>query len=104
MADARHTAGPWVAIIGRIGWKLEASGAERIGHINEWPALHAEAEANATLIAAAPDLLEALRRFLDVADILGDGPGDSDTVTVFEKFEAAAVAGRAALTKAEGRS
>ena len=92
---SKYTPGPWkttkrkrfqvhktVALCARQPWYAVYS----IGpcHSNEW-------EANARLIAAAPDLLEALRRILEHCDINPEGE------TTFERD---VQAGRAAVSKA----
>lgn len=69
----KHTPGPWVANNQHAGptvWRVESDAS---GYPNDgWcvaDALHGpEAEANARLIAAAPDLLEALLGVVAVAD------------------------------------
>jgi type II secretory pathway component GspD/PulD (secretin) len=58
------------------------------------PDFNWEQEANALLIKAAPDLLEALKWFID--DIDG-------TRTVMVEFDAAVERARAAIAKAEGK-
>jgi hypothetical protein len=51
--------------------------------------------ANARLMAAAPDLLEALRLIAD-GDVMGGGHSHIDTVLAYQNIA------RAAITKAEG--
>jgi hypothetical protein len=69
---ARHTAGPWVVTSENagLGFNVYADKKTRIGHTvgfeprpgsNERKLSTEEAEANARLIAAAPELLEALK-------------------------------------------
>lgn len=64
-----HTPGPWVKgtleLVGINGQKVVVSDGPSFGSKSQWP----EAEANARLICAAPDLLEALEYCLDC---LGD--------------------------------
>ena len=77
MSDAKFTEGPWeaVALIGKPEWDVVKPDAQAIdGH---WfvATCHdcadgKDAEANARLIAAAPDLLEALQY------LVGLGGGD----------------------------
>lgn len=52
-----HTPGPWVVIEGRFAWTI-GKWPYRIAEISNV----AEYKANARLIAAAPDLLEALEQ------------------------------------------
>ncbi|MNJ10723.1 hypothetical protein D3C77_48850 [compost metagenome] len=67
---AKHTPGPWTFERLRAGsiWAIQA-GATCVAEIVRWattdPAALAEREANARLIAAAPELLEALERLLE---------------------------------------
>jgi hypothetical protein len=70
--ETKHTPGPW-KIHHNIGHKNElgiiADNAPCIiaimGNQKEWPK---EAEANANLIAAAPELLEACKFFIELYD------------------------------------
>ena len=75
MTNTEHTPGPWQVEgvpKGRRPW---------VGRIAEgrWAALACgytdeEAEANARLIAAAPDLLASLERLVTLMNIVGDEP------------------------------
>lgn len=67
-----HTPGPWEVDVDGTGWAIGPSdrfvATIDIDHTideNDTPLSDAECEANARLIAAAPDLLEALRFMLD---------------------------------------
>jgi hypothetical protein len=106
-----HTPGPWVASVQRsregsdLGWIVQ----HKNGRIC-WPSLaysepNAEAdasdparEANARLIAAAPDMYEALKEALQLFDLVTalDDQGSN-------ALGQAEIAIRAALAKAEGR-
>ena len=102
MADVKHTPGPWTVTADGAGWYIEAT-PER-GHslafiaspeFQEEPDTSAsEAEANASLIAAAPDLLEALQWLVD---ILPDPDLDNDELQRTWTRRA-----RAAIAKATG--
>lgn len=123
---AQHTPGPWVArpqhqATGRggrtpgkvLGWIVEFTEG-RGGRIG-WPSLawedtnegapgdHPENEANARLIAAAPDLLEACRGvdvlYAELHKALGGLVGDPSYDIVIEAVRKA----RTAIAKAEGR-
>lgn len=64
--STKHTRGPWSFIASPNRWsvlQVGSSGRWVIAGGTAWaiPGLQSEAEANARLIAAAPDLLEALR-------------------------------------------
>lgn len=103
MIDAKHTPGPWSARQTRLGsWRIEgprlASSSHRLSPIVLADVLShgqlppGETVANARLIAAAPELLEALQKVSDVYD----GPGNN-----LEWFKAIQQA-RAAIAKATG--
>ena len=91
-----HTGGPW-----RVGKHDETLGiydmAEnyRLATIEEWRGEHeGESEANARLIAAAPDMLDALREMLSM---FGDHEQyDDDSAQVIAQT-------RQVIAKAEGR-
>lgn len=106
MAEGKHTSGPW-NLLGEIKWvgdddtkyrlycgvvgadgpyRGEICGIQSADHIAG--VNREEAEANGRLIAAAPDLLEALKGLLSTADI-HSGWGEEAV---------------AAIAKAEGRS
>lgn len=96
MTNAQHTPGPWNALNDVSTWAVGAEyidpedGEQYFGHICEVPA----GEANARLIAAAPDLLAALielGRFISEPD---------DTTHPMNKALAQA---QAAVRKAEGK-
>lgn len=94
--SAKHTPGPWTA-------QNDGRDIINIQHSNNDPGAismtlakvtarmtwRSQAEANARLIAAAPKLLEALKRFLDAWEFDSDGNG-------------AAEQARAAIAKAIG--
>lgn len=67
--SAKHTPGPWLASwwyheeTGQGGWEFSAGGYRLpLCDMEMDPAKEDEPEANACLIAAAPDLLEALQK------------------------------------------
>lgn len=67
MNDPSHTPGPWINDNGLVyGKNTEFVGAPSwdIYDASEWHGHAEEAQANAKLIAAAPDLLEALQTVL----------------------------------------
>lgn len=74
--SAQHTPGPWFAFpysepannsSGRqLGWHINGAGAGYVMTLHKASHRAAEDEANARLIAAAPDMLEALRSALEV--------------------------------------
>jgi hypothetical protein len=89
----KHTPGPWELIAPHqtSGWGLCVGSGEQI--TARIPA-YAGREADARLIAAAPDLLEALKAMLEVCY---DLERDDATVT-------AVSAARAAIASAEGQA
>jgi hypothetical protein len=108
MSDVKHTPGPWHkddcgALRGSNGARVIVSGlglAFLTGYVSEQD--KAEMEANARLIAAVPDLLEALKACEPyVAHFQGGWsghtPGNIDTAELLATI-------RAAIMKAEGRS
>jgi hypothetical protein len=100
MSDTKHTPGPWEAVkwschaattvvTGKIGPRVvicECSGHGR--HTDE-------SLANARLIAAAPELLDALERMVDVANW-------DEMLQSEEQHDAMIVKAEAAIRKAKG--
>lgn len=97
---AAHTPGPWNAVNNDAGTALEIwdDDGQMIANVQpqDPPAVE---HANAALIAAAPDLLAALREFTDVWD-----SGRSFASIDVDDIEAMRRRARAAIAKAEGRS
>ena len=101
---SKHTSGPWTiyrktrtyAFIRGVGWDGFARVVKRLdGDDEDSP----EGMANARLIAAAPDLLEALD---DMLETYGDKYDDEGRVKFSSELEMIGRA-RAAITKVEGR-
>lgn len=75
MNETKHTPGPWVSSGRRVGI-VDRSETQAFGmmlvvaHIDEYD--HPEHEANARLIAAAPELLEVLRIAREFMSIASD--------------------------------
>lgn len=94
--DARHTPGPWKAVEAAYnppGWLWVQNGPGALladVHQNKNIALDAR-NANARLIAAAPELLEALQEIIAAAD--GEG---------WSQLDAGFTKARAAVAKALG--
>ena len=97
----KHTPGPWKysGLIGRSPGAIMA-GDLQVAHALALPKLYGkgitpeEADANAKLIAAATELLEAAK---DCADFMGSVAG---TEKVSDSFKASLQAARAAIDKA----
>lgn len=99
---SKHTRGNWVAICARVEHEDDdvadictcdtaAFGQEHLGRT------HQEMWANANLMAAAPDLLKAVRGLLKMPDF--DGTKETSMARM-----AARRAARAAIAKAEGKA
>ena len=86
MSEAKHTPGPWSALKSRTLINIKGPNGEQITQVS------AKNAADAHLIAAAPELLEALREFCAVCPL--------GTVGVARAFQKAS----AVIAKAEGRS
>lgn len=87
------TAGPWKAEDGHI---YGMDGATHVGWVE--PAT-VDAEANANLIAAAPDLLAALREFIADVDAVGLDYAETEWNDLLPTYHHAV----AAIAKAEGK-
>ena len=71
--EAKHTPGPWKAIVDPEGWELVASGR------GQTIATFDCSESDAHLIAAAPDLLAVVQEAIDfVWDELRENPDKED--------------------------
>jgi hypothetical protein len=93
---SKHTPGPWVAELQGNDWKVSHEWEGGLAFVAEQPIRSQrnpeKTEANARLIAAAPDLLEALRYVADWGATDPDAPRDEDVREI----------ARAAIRKAEG--
>jgi len=112
----QHTPGPWW-VERRVGDASQVNARHRgegssycVASINHW---EGDADrANARLIAAAPDLLEALKRLARAyvstmesgRDRIVSLGGDCDPVDVMERGDPYLRIAREAIAKAEGRS
>lgn len=102
-----HTPGPWMADFRLIGGRVvvnQANAGDRmqVALVNGGAD---EQDANARLIAAAPDLLEALRSLLSAsADAIRYVPADgSEERDLCDAAGDAMIFARAAIARAEGR-
>lgn len=110
MSDAKHTPGPWQADLGEAFHIREQDGG-RVAQLVFTNGRHGmkgrrngnEVAANARLIAAAPDLLEALE---EIRDILWSRPDISDRLRPLMGFAEEATNQKAAraIAKARGQS
>ncbi len=92
-----HTPGPWRSVEGALGAFEITAGTHQIAQRAGWNrATTEESWANARLIAVAPDLLAALRSYLDAR------PQCQCTPHSGCQMAKARFAARAAIAKAEG--
>lgn len=87
MENVKHTPGPWAVSLGMRTIQVIAGSFRLAIGIDK------EAEANARLIAAAPELLEALKGLCGLAELR---PGH------LQDYKAAVADARAAIAKATG--
>jgi hypothetical protein len=101
-----HTPAPWRAVVGK-GY-ASVKGPDCAIYINlrtvETDDCVARWQADARLIAAAPDLLDALRAFVAEAECYHSTCHDKEGASNCDSICAALPAGRAAIAKAEWRS
>lgn len=114
MSNIRHTPGPWSARKpdGSNGhWEINAASIEQVA--TAWSALNGKEEANARLIAAAPEMADVLRPqlskkaralvedYIEAARAMDDGSALGDALAfLLERQDAAKIV----LAKAEGQS
>lgn len=101
MEKTTHTPGPWSTskdqdARGRHGWRIDSASRDLMAWA-AWPSEaerdSIEAESTARLIAAAPDMLDALQSLVDMA---------ATFPTELHKGHPEVLAARAALAKARG--
>ena len=80
--STKHTPGPWAVLTGEFALYVTPAGGSRA--IAQIPPVSQDAEANARLIAAAPELLEALQLLLDIE--LGGEIGGSFRERLYAAF------------------
>jgi hypothetical protein len=96
----KHTPGPWAV---EFNWKMVATVA---GGANGYELFDVRGDVpdfqkNARLIAAAPELLEALEELLSIGSVFISAIEANDPSVDFENWEAKA---RAAIAKARGEA
>jgi hypothetical protein len=105
MTERKHTPGPWEAYDAAAYGTLITCGSltgqgHRIAYVHLYRDLSVETyAANARLIAAAPELLEALEAVLYWAELIA---GDTTDKEAAANEEASIALARAAITKATG--
>lgn len=102
--EVKHTAGPWAykradhPTDGEYDFAVRAGGkviAEAFGRVDHGEAGKRPAEANARLMAAAPELLAALKAFAEASE---------EFPSLLEPLSDLVDDARAAIAKAEGRA
>jgi len=108
MSDAKHTPAPWLIADESFVYALNDSGYNRFwahvtgGNLRRAESTsRAEVEANARLIAAAPDLLDALQGIIGYFDSGNNVPVSQATIKARSDEVKSA---RAAIAKATGGS
>jgi hypothetical protein len=104
MSETRFTPGPWEVRQQFIGPRLAPNSSiqVRVARVND-DYEDPEANANARLIAAAPDLLRALRDLLEIVEVHGIEPLSGDLRHEFDAIVDGAVQdARRALAAATG--
>lgn len=97
-----HTPGPWTLEAGRC--VVTSDGRFTVSKCNDWhPEKIVELDANARLIAAAPELLTALKRLISKADELNRVAMLGDDETPGQHVELAIRLANEAIASAEGR-
>lgn len=99
----KYTSGPWETSLGSVRTAKLINGAHQlIANIARRGT--EEAEANATLIVAAPDLLEALEALLEDAHILWQEPTTDTRVwaIALKRFKLALESAHAVIARAKG--
>lgn len=93
---SRHTPGPWLARYGdRVTRADDTDGSKSIAHVYGWREHPEQQEANQKLIAAAPELLDVLKR-LSSFDVKHQGAVEGPYAFILKQA-------RDAIAKAEGR-
>lgn len=106
---SKHTPGPWFAGYRRAGSILSVKDSDGsvIAEICQWKtstdwSVKDEPPMNANLIAAAPDLLEALAGLFEIGDVFGSAIEHKDPHC--QSFDSWAETAKAAIAKARGES
>ncbi len=96
MSNAKHTPGPW--IVEQVSGAIEVCNEETLFTVARCGIGNGVSEANARLIAAAPELLAALERTADVLEYYNENKGPTRDSALCDLFAIA----RAAIAKAKG--
>lgn len=96
-----HTPGPWKAIARKEGWAIKAKSGCVLAVVSQFPVgaeLAPQCASNASLIAAVPELLAALRAIIQEVG----GPGEHLSNKSFCPVSLI-TAGHIAIARAEGK-
>ena len=96
---AQHTPGPWYTDAVDDDRYLITDGQDRIAAVRRIDVPPSIADANARLISAAPDLLEALEALFENCEMIHKYWGDGDNT---KQADNAIAAARSAISKAKG--
>jgi len=106
MNEQKHTPGPWSATKqSKTSYRIDTAGEQfpewkGLAHVFIAVGTEDESKANASLIAAAPDMLAALRALYEHCAMIHKSWGDGDNS---KQANAAKKAGLAAIAQAEGK-
>ena len=98
----KHTPGPWTTTGPNVRADNGALVATAQDHWNDHKTPQEEKEANAQLISAAPELLEALEEVTTELGWMGNGPRDSDREAFARRVKELRGLSLTAIAKAEG--
>lgn len=101
--ETKHTPGPWHVGM-RPGPMIYGPKGEQVADLSADLLMVEERQANLRLIAAAPDLLEALTDALGMLDHYMSGRADNWDGSTKGQARSTLVDGRAAIAKARGES
>lgn len=107
MSTSKHTPGPWAIRLGQSVVEIRTTAGLPIAQTTSghyWQNFGPEAEANARLIAAAPDMLEALRHAEAILSYAPEMSTNKNGAGPNTSTHHALRLVRAAIAKAEGRS
>ena len=108
MGEAQHTPGPWAYTPGNSVLAVSASNGRRVAVVGDaayWQNFRPSDEADARLIAAAPELLAALQATVEEMSVIDKDEGcDHDVGICWCPWFRAKEAAVAAIAKATGRS
>lgn len=102
MSEVKHTPGPWHTEIFKPGQRMvKSQSGEYICTTRFFPEYDDEAHANAYLIAAAPDMMEALKQIEALQSQTRVAFDPSDAESMWDVLNRVFLIARAALEKAE---